>query len=200
MAVFVLDRNQHPLMPCSEKRARKLLAAGRARVHRVIPFVIRLVDRRQSECETQPVRVKLDPGSKVTGMALVREPPLPDAGENGCAVLSLFEIVYRGHRISEALTARRQKRRRRRGNLRYRAPRFLNRGNKKKGWLAPSLQHRVDTVRSWIVRLRRWAAVSAISQELVRFDMQKLKNPEISGVEYQQGTLAGYEVLSFCGD
>ena len=29
--------------------------------------------------------------------------------------------------------------------------------------------------------------------ELVRFDMQQIENPEISGVEYSQGTLAGFE-------
>ena len=45
MAVFVIDRRQAPLMPCSEKRARLLLARGRARVHRLIPFTIRLIDR-----------------------------------------------------------------------------------------------------------------------------------------------------------
>ena len=73
MAVFVLDRSGKPLMPCSEKRARKLLAAGRARVHRVMPFVIRLVDRRVQDSALQPLRVKIDPGSKATGLALVRE-------------------------------------------------------------------------------------------------------------------------------
>ena len=201
MAVFVLDRNKRPLMPCSEKRARKLLEAGRARIHRVVPFVIRLVDRRQADCEMQNVRVKIDPGSKATGVAVVREAEVVDAesGEvgRGAVVLNLFEIVHRGRRISEALTARRQMRRRRRGNLRYRAPRFLNRGDKQKGWLAPSLKHRVDTVVAWVNRLRRWTPVTAISQELVRFDTQALVNPEIEGAAYQQGTLAGYEVREY---
>ncbi|MDW3689322.1 RRXRR domain-containing protein [Cupriavidus sp. CV2] len=73
MAVFVLDRSGNPLMPCSEKRARLLLARGRARVHRVMPFAIRIVDRRTADCVLQPVRLKLDPGSKGTGVAIVRE-------------------------------------------------------------------------------------------------------------------------------
>ena len=73
MAVFVLDRTGKAVMPCSEKRARLLLERGRARVHRVMPFVIRLVDRAAGSCAFQPLRLKLDPGSKVTGMALVRE-------------------------------------------------------------------------------------------------------------------------------
>src|ERR1700757_1121075 len=133
------------MMPCSEKRARLLLARGRARVHRVVPFVIRLVDRLAYACTLQPLRIKLDPGSKATGVALVRDTAIPDArtGElqRGAAVLSLFQLVHRGRQISEALTARRAMRRRRRGNLRYRAPRFLNR-RRPAGWLPPSLVHR----------------------------------------------------------
>jgi len=202
MSVFVLDQRGKALMPCSQKRARKMLSSGRARVHRLVPFVIRLTDRRVADCTLQPLRVKLDPGSKTTGLALVRESEAinTETGEIECSisVLSLAEIVHRGRQISEALTARRQMRRARRGrNTRYRAPRFLNRDNKGKGWLAPSLQHRIDTTMSWVRRFKRWAPVTAISSELVRFDMQKLQNPEISGTEYQQGTLFGYEVREY---
>ena len=201
MAVFVLDKRKAPLMPCSEKRARKLLASGRARVHRLIPFSIRIVDLEVAGCALQPVKIKIDPGSKFTGIAIVRESTSIDVttGEIGVTahVLNLFELQHRGRQISEALTARRQMRRRRRGNLRYRAPRFLNRGNKGNGWLAPSLQHRVDTTVAWVNRFQRVAPVTGIAQELVRFDMQLMQNAEISGVEYQQGTLAGYEVREY---
>jgi len=188
-------------MPCSEKRARKLLGSGRARVHRLIPFSIRLIDHEVAGCALQPVKIKIDPGSKFTGVAVVRESQVVDVdtGEIGVSVhvLNLFELVHRGRQISEALTARRQMRRRRRGCLRYRAPRFLNRGNKGNGWLAPSLQHRVDTTTAWVSRVQRLAPVVGIAQELVRFDMQQIENPEISGVKYQQGTLAGYEVREY---
>ena len=200
MSVLVLDQRGKPLMPCTEKRARLLLERGRARVHRLVPFVIRLVDREQASCALQPLRVKLDPGSRATGVALVRESETVEAstGEihRTAAVLNLLELVHRGRQISEALTARRNMRRRRRSQLRYRAPRFLNR-TRPEGWLAPSLQHRVDTTMAWGQRLQRWAPVTALSSELVRFDLQALQNPEISGVEYQQGTLAGYEVREY---
>ena len=200
MSVFVLDKRGRPLMPCSEKRARLLLARGRARVHRVVPFVIRLVDRSVASGSLQPLRIKLDPGSKASGMALVRDTDVidPATGEiqRGAAVLNLFELVHRGRQISEALTARRAMRRRRRGTLRYRAPRFLNR-TRAAGWLPPSLVHRADTTMSWVRRLMRWAPVSALSSELVRFDLQALNNPDIEGIEYQQGTLAGYEVREY---
>ncbi|CAK0760288.1 5-methylcytosine-specific restriction enzyme A [Gammaproteobacteria bacterium] len=200
MAVFVLDKRKNPLMPCSEKRARKLLKAKRARVHRLIPFTIRVVDRKVSDCKLQPLEIKIDPGSKITGIAVVRKSETVDTKTGEVAttanVVNLFELTHRGRQISEALTSRRQMRRRRRGNLRYRAPRFLNR-TRPAGWLAPSFQHRVNTTRSWIDRLQRLAPITSIAQELVRFDMQKMENPEISGVEYQQGTLEGYEAREY---
>lgn len=192
MSVFVLDRRGLPLMPCSEKRARLLLARGRVRVHRVVPFVTRLTDRLAENSQVQPLRLKLDPGSKTTGMALVLE-----KADASVVVLNLFELAHRGRQISEALMQRSSFRRRRRGaNLRYRAPRFNNR-TRRTGWLAPSLQHRIETTMSWVRRILRWAHVSALSMELVRFDMQALQHPEIAGVEYQQGELFGYEVREY---
>ncbi len=195
MSVFVLDRHGKTLMPCTEKRARLLLERGRARVHRLVPFVIRLTDRVLENCDLQPLQVKLDAGSKTTGVAVVRVVD-SDVSGRSVSVLFLMELVHRGRQISESLTARRAMRRRRRGNLRYRAPRFNNRA-KPKGWLAPSLRHRVETTINWVKRLCRWAPVTGLVSELVRFDMQAMENPEISGVEYQQGTLAGYEVREY---
>jgi 5-methylcytosine-specific restriction endonuclease McrA len=188
MAVFVWDKRKQPLMPCSEKRARLLLMRGRAVVVKHYPFTIRLKDRIGGK--TQPLRIKLDPGSRHTGMALVRE------DKEKLTVLSLFQLNHRGLSISENLTSRRAMRNRRRGNLRYRPARFNNR-TKPQGWLAPSLQHRVDTSISLVNKLQRLAPVTAISQELVRFDMQLINNPEISGIQYQQGELQGYEVREY---
>ncbi|MCR1347342.1 RNA-guided endonuclease IscB [Acidithiobacillus ferrooxidans] len=200
MAVFVLDNHKKPLMPCSERRARLLLERGRARVHRMVPFTIRLVDRLQEDSSLQPVRLKLDPGSKTTGMALVRETETVDkaTGEVSCkaVVLMLLELRHRGHAIRDGLTQRLAFRRRRRGNLRYRPSRFDNR-TKPEGWLAPSLQHRVDTTTTWVRRLMRWTPVAGLSTMLHRFDNQALQNPEISGVEYQRGELFGYEVREY---
>lgn len=191
MAVFVIDRRKKPLMPCSEKRARLLLERERARIHRIRPFTIRLVDRTQENSVLQPLRLKLDPGSKITGVALVH------GSEANCRVVALSELEHRGRQISEALTARRAFRQRRRStNLRYRAPRFDNR-RRPDGWLPPSLQHRVDSAVMLVNRFRRLAPVGTITMELVRFDTQALENPEITGIEYQQGTLAGYEVREY---
>ena len=193
-------------MPCCEKRATQLLSAGRARVHRLTPFVIRLIDRQLETSVLQPLEVKLDPGSKFTGLAVVRvsEQIQPETGEiqKAVQVLSLLELMHRGKQISEALTSRRAMRRARRNRkTRYRAPRFLNRGNKQRGWLAPSLQHRVDTTCAWVKRLQRWTPITQIAQELVRFDMQKMQaqaqGGDMAGAEYQQGTLMGYEVREY---
>lgn len=204
MSVFVLDKRKKPLMPCSEKRARKLLAAGRARVHRMYPFTIRLVDRVQADSALQPLRLSIDPGSKGTGMALCRVEERIDAdtGEIGEPVLhiaALVELVHRGHAIRDNLQRRAMLRRSRRGRkTRYRAPRFNNRGGDRAGWLAPSLLHRVQSTLTWVRRLRQWAPITELAQELVRFDMQLMQaeaeGRTVEGVEYQRGELAGFEV------
>ena len=192
MAVFVLDKKGKPLMPCSERRARVLLSRRRARIHKLYPFTIRLIDRLQQDSVLQPISCKIDPGSQVTGMALVR------ADENTDSVVTLIEIKHRGHQIRDALTARRAMRRaRRQRQTRYRQARFLNRGNKTKGWLAPSLMHRVQTTSHWVKRLQALCPITSIHQELVKFDMQKMQDAEITGKEYQQGTLWGMEVKEY---
>jgi 5-methylcytosine-specific restriction endonuclease McrA len=189
LSVFVLDKRKKPLMPCSEKRARQLLEKGRAVVHRLLPFTIRLKDRTGGQ--TQPLRLKIDPGSKTTGGAIVRE-----QGEEQ-HVVHLDEITHRGATVKASLDSRRALRRARRARkTRYRKPRFLNQ-RRPRGWLPPSLESRIANILTWVERLRRFCPITALSQELVKFDLQALENPEISGVEYQQGTLAGYEVREY---
>src|SRR5437016_5364845 len=135
--VFVLDKRQEPLMPCTPKRARLLLARGRAVVVRVQPFVIRLKDRLVEDSMLQPIALKIDPGSKTTGMTLVRVEQTQE-GEVHHAVF-LSEVQHRGEHVHTDMEKRaRARRRRRNANLRYRAPRFLNR-RRPTGWLPPSL-------------------------------------------------------------
>lgn len=180
--VFVLGRSGKALMPTTPARARVLLGAGKAVVARLHPFSIRLKDRVGGEL--QPLVLLSDPGSKATGIALCRVETTP-AGEVIRHALWLGELLHRGAAISKSLTQRSGYRRRRRSqNLRYRAPRFDNR-TRPKGWLAPSLQHRVDTTTSQTSRLRRLAPITSLGMELVRFDIQAMENPEISGVEYE---------------
>src|SRR6266403_1564864 len=99
--VFVLARNGKPLMPCKASRARILLKKGRAKVHRLYPFTIRLVDR--TEGETQPVALKLDPGAETSGLAIVRENP---RDPNKQVVLHLAEVSHRGQTIRKHMTRR----------------------------------------------------------------------------------------------
>jgi 5-methylcytosine-specific restriction endonuclease McrA len=196
MAVFVLGKDKRPVDPCSEKRARKLLESGRARVHMLVPFVIRLTDRTVDDCVVHPCKLKLDPGSKTTGVAAVRETDVVSPDGPRVDVIASIQVEHRGKQIRDKLTARRAHRRHRRGNLRFRQPRFDNR-RRKKGWLPPSLQSRVDNILSAVKKLCRLLPISSIDMELVRFDMQLMQNPEISGVEYQQGELQGYEVREY---
>ena len=186
--VFVIDTNKQPLAPCSPRRAKLLLKNRKAAVFRCVPFT--LILKRSVENPTLPeCRLKIDPGSKTTGLAVVNE-------QTG-RVIFAAEITHRGQRIRDALLSRRAIRRnRRQRKTRYRQPRFLNR-TRPAGWLAPSLQSRIENVLTWVTRLRRACPITAISQELVRFDTQLMQNAEVSGVAYQQGELAGYEVREY---
>jgi 5-methylcytosine-specific restriction endonuclease McrA len=186
--IFVIDQNKCPLDPIHSAQARQLLRNKKAAIYRRFPFTI-ILKKSQPDSVVTPLRLKLDPGAKTTGIALVNDA----SGE----VVFAAELKHRGLAIREALTSRRQLRRGRRARkTRYRQPRFLNR-TRSLVWLAPSLQSRVENIKTWVKKLRKLAPVEAISQELVRFDMQLMRNPDVQGKEYQQGTLAGYETREY---
>lgn len=186
--VFLIDTDKKPLDPIHSAQARQLLRNGKAAIFRRFPFTLILKESRP-DTPVQPLRLKIDPGAKTTGFALVNDA----TGE----VVFACELQHRGFAIRDALTSRRQIRRGRRARkTRYRAPRFNNR-KRPSYWLPPSLQSRVENIKTWVKRLIKLAGIGAISQELVRFDMQLMLNPDIQGNEYQQGTLAGYETREY---
>jgi 5-methylcytosine-specific restriction endonuclease McrA len=187
--VFVLDTTKRPLDPVHPGRARILLKEGKATIYRRFPFTL-ILKMEGAKPAVQPLRIKLDPGSRTTGIAVVNDA----TGE----VVFAAELAHRGQKIKAALDDRRAHRRsRRQRKTRYRQPRFTNRKNKKKGWLPPSLESRISNVLTWVKRLTRYCPIMAISMELVRFDMQLMENAEVSGIAYQQGTLAGYETRQY---
>ena len=190
--VLVVSSNRQSLMPCYPARARYLLKSGKAAVLRRYPFTIILKDRFNGNC--QSVELKVDPGSKATGIALVAD------FKRGKTVIWGVEVEHRGKRIKSDMDSRRAIRRSRRNRkTRYRQARFDNR-TRLEGWLPPSLRHRVYTALTWVKRLIRFTPVTGIAYESVRFDIQLMENPEISGIEYQQGALAGYEIREYLLD
>ena len=177
-----------PLNPVHPGRARLLLKQGKAAVYRRFPFTL-ILKHAVVQPVVQPLRVKIDPGSQTTGLAVVNDA----SGE----VVWAAELIHRGEQIKRAMDRRRASRRsRRQRKTRYRKPRFTNR-RKRPGTLPPSLESRVCNVLTWVRRLRRLCPIVAISQELVRFDTQAMDTPDIEGVQYQQGQLAGYEVREY---
>ncbi len=186
MRVFVLNSNKLPLNPCHPAKARKLLSQGKASVFKRYPFTIILKEEKLNYVNNN-CTLKIDPGSRTTGLAVL----------SGNKLIWGAELNHRGLQIKDSLLSRRQIRRSRRSRkTRYRQPRFLNR-KKPIGWLAPSLMSRVYNITTWVNRLTKLCSIDKIVQELVRFDTQKINNPEISGVEYQQGTLFNYEIREY---
>src|SRR5450759_529900 len=145
--VFVLDTHKQPLNPVYPGRARILLSSGKAAVLKRYPFTI-ILNTVVEHPVLEPLRLKIDPGSKTTGLALVNDA----TGE----VVFAAELAHRGEQIKKALDRRRAVRRSRRNrNTRYRKPRCAHRRHQKKGWLPPSLESRISNVLTWVQRLMR---------------------------------------------
>ena len=179
MLVYVLNNDGKPLMPCKEAKARKLLRDGKAKVIKRTPFTIQL----NWDCENnvQPVTLGVDTGYENIGLSAVL----------GDKELFSSQVKLRTD-IPKLLSQKRQYRRMRRNRLWYRPARFLNRGNKKAGWLAPSVEHRLNEHIKAVGLVKSILPISSVIVEAAAFDIQKIKNHDISGVEYQNGEQKGF--------
>lgn len=167
-------------MPTTPCKARKLLKQGKAKVVKREPFTIQLL---YATGETkQDITLGIDAGSKIIGLSATT-----DKQE-----LFSAEVELRND-IVDLLSTRRENRRTRRNRLRYRKPRFLNRvHSKNKGWLAPSIENKIQTHFKIIQKVCSILPITNIIVEVASFDIQKIKNPEIQGIEYQQGEQLGF--------
>jgi 5-methylcytosine-specific restriction endonuclease McrA len=224
--VLVVDADRRPLMPCRPARARRLLTQHQAAVLRQFPFTI-ILNTPRPAAMVVPMRLKIDPGSQTTGLILMRErtstprnpttsseirltPTIDITTESSSGdvtdasadseighIMWAAELSHRGQEVHASLEKRRAARRgRRQRHTRCRPQRGDNR-LRTPGWLPPSLESRVQNVVTWAQRLSRSCPIDSISFEAVRFDTQLLQNPEIEGMEYQHGTLAGTEVRKY---
>ena len=176
MLVYVLNKNGQPLMPTSRcGKVKHLLNKGLAKVVKRCPFTIQLLY--DSNCYTQPISLGIDAGSKVIGVSATTE----------TEELYAAEVELRNDIVDLISTKRELRRSRRNRKTRYRAPRFNNRKNKKEGWLAPSVQHKIDTHIRVVDDVCKILPIKKIIIEVASFDIQKIKNPDIEGVGYQQG-------------
>lgn len=181
--VYVKNKDGNPLMPCSPTKARHLLQGGKAIIlMRELP-IIQL--NYLSEAKTQEVTLGIDPGYKFVGYSAISERQEIIAGQ----------IELRTD-ISKLLKKKRMYRQGRRNKLWYRPPRFDNRA-KDKGWIPPSFQHKKESILRLIVKLKEMLPIKDIIIEVAKFDTQKMQDPEISGIEYQEGELQGYEVREY---
>jgi RRXRR protein len=182
MKVLVINSHGQPLMPTSSRRARLLLESGKAKIVGRDPFTIQLTYG--SSGYKQPITLGIDAGYQHIGFSAITESDELIGGE-----LKLLDGV------SERITERSKYRRQRRSRLRHRAPRFDNRKRKER-WLAPSIQHKLDSHLKIVERIKSRLPVTKIIVETANFDIQKIKNPEIEGKQYQQGEQLSYYNLT----
>jgi hypothetical protein len=183
-AVYVLNMRGQPLMPTTPRKAKQLLKEGKAKVVKRTPFTIQL---KYTTGETkQKVTLGIDSGYENIGLSAVT-----DKKEVYSAEVKLRTDIVKLN------TEKRQYRRARRNRKTwYRQSRFLNR-KKKEGWFAPSIRHKLNSHIKVINKVKEILPVSYITIEVASFDTQKLQNAEISGIEYQQGELQGYEIREY---
>ena len=181
IVVNVLNMRGEALMPCSPAKARKLLKANKALVKSTEPFTIQL--KVASGENRQPITLGVDPGSKYVGLSASTEK----------AELYAAEIELRPDVIKLIAKRRELRCARRNRKTRYRPARFNNRvRSKNKGWLAPSVEHKLASTFSRIEAVTRILPITTIAVEKARFDIQRLQNPSISGKEYQEGALLDF--------
>ena len=179
--VYVLDKDNNPLMPTNRHgKVRHLLKDNKAKVVKRNPFTVKLLYK--STTFKQKVTLGVDSGSKVVWLSATTKKKEVYASE----------VILRND-IVKLLATKRQNRRTKRNRLRYRKPRFSNRTkSKKKGWLAPSIQHKIDTHLTVISKVCEILPINKIIVETASFDTQKLKNDKVEGYDYQNGDQLGF--------
>lgn len=211
MRVLVIGLNGIGLMPTTPRKARKLLEAHKAEVFRKHPFTIRL--KYKTGCATQRCQVGTDTGSQHIGMAIVSNGKVLDKSEH-----ELRSTMEKRKLMETRKTYRRGRRYR---NTPYRHPKFRHHtkrtymkepikrnghlthwkketisftSSRPEGWLPPSVQskaeHHIDIINAYKEAL---PPDTKFTIELARFDMQKIKDPDVHGEEYQYGRLYAYE-------
>lgn len=179
MRVFVINKREQALMPCSQRKARILLKEKKAKIYKYNPFTIQLL---YSTGETvQDCHIGIDTGSKNIGFAITSEDK----------ILTKGEVELRQDIKSNLNTRRMYRRDRRNRKTRYRKARFSNR-TRPEGWLPPSLQSRIDNTCFWIDKFYRLVPNPILHIEVGKFDAAKIINPDIQGEEYQQGNTYGF--------
>lgn len=174
--VYVINKQGQALMPTERfGKVRRLLNDRLAHVVCRIPFTIQL-DYDTTDF-VQPISLGIDAGSKHIGISATTNK----------RELYAADVELRNDIVNK-LSTRREQRRARRNRLRYRKARFNNRvSSKKKGWLAPSIEHKIQTHLTVVEKVHKILPISNIVVETASFDIQKIKNPSVSGEEYQQG-------------
>jgi len=181
--VYVLNMRGQPLMPTQQQKANKLLKQGKAIVVKRTPFTIQL--KYPTGEAKQPIVLGIDAGYSHIGYSAITEKKELISGD-----LELRKDIRR------KLTQRKQYRRTRRSRRWHREPRFDNR-KKEDRWLAPSIKHKLDSHLKLIAKIKEILPITSTIVEVASFDAQRMQNPEIPGVEYQQGELRGYEVREY---
>lgn len=178
--VYVLNENGEPLMPTNNNaKVRLLLKNKKAKIVKKCPFTIQLLYATTNY--TQPISLGVDTGSKHIGLSATTKKK----------VLYEADVELRND-IVNLMSSRKQNRKGRRyRKTRYRKMRYDNR-KFSQNWYAPSIRNKINTHLAVIDNVYSILPISNINIEIAKFDIMKILNPQIEGIDYQYGEQHGF--------
>jgi len=210
--VFVLNKYGQPLMPCKPQRARVLLRDGGAKVVQHKPFTIQLTYETNSRI--QPIKLGIDPGAKHIGVCAKSDKGILFVAEvklrsrevtKNMQTRSMYRHLRKVHnrdkrkrRAKQPSTIFTEKEYQFTGYektitaklIKPSLCKFLNR-KRPEGWFTPTANHLLESHKNIVRKIKKILPITEVVLEYCSFDIHKLKNPEVDGKDYQNGTTKG---------
>lgn len=186
--VYVISKDNKPLMPCSNVIARLLLKHGKAKIKKREPFTVKLTY--ETTGYTQVLTLGVDAGSGTIGAAV---------STNNGEIVYMSEVVVRNDIADKMIQRAKYRRNRRSRKTRYRKARWLNRANSiRTDRFSPTMQSKLYSHVKEIEYIKSILPVTAMVFETGQFDTHLMKNPNLANPKvkhwgYQKGTNYGFE-------
>lgn len=93
--ILVIDQDQRPLDPIHPAQARQLLSHKKAAIFRRFPFTL-ILKESELELPVSKLRLKIDPGAKYTGIALINDLTGEVVFAADCVRISTPKLIIKG--------------------------------------------------------------------------------------------------------
>jgi len=216
--IYVLAPDGKPLMPTKRKRhVNKLLNTGKARIATHVPFTIQL--KYETGEITQSVMAGIDPGRINIGISAMDAQGnvlFSATCETRNKEIPKLMADRKTHRQASRCGERKARQRlaRKHGtalkdgaikrilpkckepiichDIRNTESKFCNR-KRPNGWLTPTVNQLVQTHINLVRKIGKFVPVTDVTLEVNRFAFALLDNPNLKGIDFQNGPLKGFD-------